>query len=212
MIFAGSPSGGLWQTEDGGESWISYTDDLPTLGVSAIAIDYENPEITYIGTGDRDAGDALGIGIMKSYDGGQTWELFNNGMDNATAGRLLIDPDNPETLLAATSYGIYRTEDGAVNWTQKQSGNFKDLVFHPENADIVYATSSGNFYRSEDRGETWNEITSGLPGGSRGAIAVTPGEPDYVYFVLTNQTEYKGMYFSDNAGLSFQSNPLRLTS
>jgi PKD repeat protein/photosystem II stability/assembly factor-like uncharacterized protein len=203
VIFAGSPSGGLWQTEDGGENWISYTDDLPTLGVSAIAVDYENPDILYIGTGDRDAGDALGIGIMKSFDGGENWELFNSNMGNATVGRLLIDPDDPETLLAATSYGIYKTEDGAVNWTQMQSGNFKDLVFHPGNADIVYATSSGNFYRSEDRGETWNEITSGLPGGSRGAIAVTPGEPDYVYFVLTNQSEYKGMYFSDNAGLSF---------
>ncbi len=59
-IFAGAPAGGLWITNDGGITWVSYCDDLPTLGVSSIAVDYDNPEIIYMGSGDRDAGDAIG--------------------------------------------------------------------------------------------------------------------------------------------------------
>ena len=202
-IFIGAPAGGFWKTNDGGETWTSNTDDLPSLGVSAIAINPDNPDIMYIGTGDRDAGDALGVGVLKTFDGGETWEMFSNGMGDVTVGRLIMSPDNPDILLAATSSGIYKTTDGAVNWEEKQGGHFKDIVLHPTDEDIIYATTSGNFYRSNDMGESWTQITNGLPGGNRGTIAVTPAAPDYVYFVITNQRSFKGLYFSDDAGLSF---------
>lgn len=202
-IYIGAPSGGFWTTTDGGESWSSNTDDLPSLGVSAIAINPDNPDIMYIGSGDRDAGDALGVGVLKSFDGGETWETFNNGMGDVTVGRLILSEEDPDILLAATSYGIYKTTDAGVNWSEKEGGHFKDIVFHPSNEDIIYATKNGEFYRSNDMGETWSEITNGLTGGNRGTIAVTPAAPDYVYFVLTNQSSFKGLYFSDNAGVSF---------
>ncbi|MBN1199190.1 MAG: hypothetical protein JXA23_07545, partial [Bacteroidales bacterium] len=72
-LFVGSPSGGFWKTTDGGLNWVTTTDTLPTLGVSAIVIDYSNTSKILIGTGDRDAGDAPGLGVFKSLDGGLTW-------------------------------------------------------------------------------------------------------------------------------------------
>lgn len=72
-FYIGAPSGGMWQTSDGGLTWISHTDTLPTLGVSSIIIDYSNPSKILIGTGDRDAGDAPGMGVFKSLDGGLSW-------------------------------------------------------------------------------------------------------------------------------------------
>ena len=72
-IFAGAPAGGLWQSADGGNTWVTHTDTLPTLGVSAIVVDYSNPDKILIGTGDRDAGDAPGLGVLKSLNGGLTW-------------------------------------------------------------------------------------------------------------------------------------------
>ncbi|MEA3504051.1 MAG: PKD domain-containing protein [Bacteroidota bacterium] len=202
-FYVGAPAGGLWKTTDGGESWTSNTDDLPTLGVSSILIDYDNTDIMYLGTGDRDASDSQGVGVLKSINGGDTWELFNNGMDNATVGRMIMDPDNSEVIIAATSSGIYKTTDGAVNWELKQDGNFKDIDFHTSNKNIIYAIKGGYFYRSNDLGETWTYISNGLPSGSRGSVAVTPANPDYVYIVLTQSSVFKGLYFSDNAGLSF---------
>lgn len=203
IIFAGAPAGGLWISEDGGESWISHTDDLPTLGVSAIAIDYNDPEIIYIGTGDRDAGDAQGLGVMRSTDGGVSWQLWNNGMDETTVGRLIMDPTDSEVILAATTSGIFKTTDGGANWTETKNGGFKEIVFHPTNPDIVYAAAGASFYRSSDKGDSWTQVTNGLSTGSRAVIAVTEDQPDYVYVLMGNGQDFNSVNFSTDAGLSF---------
>jgi len=203
IIYVGSPSGGLWVTTVGGNSWTSFTDDQPTLGVSAIIVDYNNPDLLYIGTGDRDAGDAAGLGVFRSTDAGQTWEEWSNGMGNRTVGRLLQHPDNNLLILAATSGGIYRTVDGGANWTQILSGNFKDILFKPGDPSIVYAAAGGNVYKSTNGGLSFSLLTNGLPGGSRAAIAVTPANPAYVYVILTNGDSFKGLYRSTDNGNSF---------
>lgn len=203
IIWVGSPSGGLWKTTTGGNNWTSTTQDLPSLGVSAILIDNNNPNIIYIGTGDRDAGDAEGIGVYRSTDGGETWEPWSNGMGNRIVGRLLQHPDNHLIIFAATNAGIYRTNTGGSSWTLVESGNFKDIVFKPNDPSIVYAAGNGNFYRSSDTGLTFDMITNGIPGGSRAAIAVTPANPSLVYVILTNGDSFKGLYRSTDSGLSF---------
>ncbi|MCK9204415.1 MAG: hypothetical protein M0P58_08300, partial [Bacteroidales bacterium] len=203
-IFIGAPSGGLWVSHDAGVTWASNTDNLPTLGVSAIMVDYANPQIMYIGTGDRDAGDAAGLGVMKSFDGGLTWEQYNTGMGEKTVGRLIIHPTDPSILLAATNGGIYKTTDGGLNWTSKMTGNFKDIVFKTNNPSVIYATASGKFYLSNDLGETWIQIANGLPDGARGVIGVTPANPNVVYFLLANSSnEFKGLFKSTDNGVSF---------
>lgn len=203
-IYIGAPSGGMWMSSDNGLSWISHTDSLPTLGVSSIIIDYSNPQIIYIGTGDRDAGDAYGMGVMRSTDGGITWELWNNGMGEKTVGRLIQHPTDPLILLAATSGGIYKTNDGGATWSLKKSGNFKDIVFKPNNPDIIYATSGANFFKSTNGGESFSQITAGLSSGQRAVVAVTPANPNYVYLLVSdNSSGFKGLYRSDDGGASF---------
>jgi PKD repeat protein len=203
IIYAGAPAGGLWITYDGGENWHSYTDDLPTLGVSSIVIDYTDPDIVFIGTGDRDAGDAPGMGVMKSEDGGVTFEFSNEGMGNATVGMMIMHPDFHLHMLAATSNGIYKTTDGGDSWSNKKGGSFKDIVYHVNDPDIVYATSSGSFFRSTDAGDTWTRITSGLSSASRGVIGVSADDEDVVYFHTVQGSVYAATYRSDDAGLNF---------
>ncbi len=203
IVYVGSPAGGLWITYDGGEEWISYTDNLPTLGVSSIAIDYTDPDIVFIGTGDRDAGDAPGMGIMKSEDGGITFEFSNDGMGNATVGRLIMHPDFHLHMIAATGNGIYKTTDGGQSWSNKKSGSFKDVVYHVNDPDILFATASGNFYRSTDEGDNWIQITSGLSSASRGVIGVSEADADVVYFHTVQGSVYAATYRSDDAGLTF---------
>lgn len=203
IIWVGSPSGGLWKTTTGGNAWVSSTQDLPSLGVSAILIDYTNPSVMYIGTGDRDAGDAPGIGVYRSVDGGQSWEPWNLGMTNRVVGRLLMHPTNNMIIFAATNGGLYRTSSGGSTWTLVQSGDFKDVVFKPGAPDIVYASGNGKFYRSTNGGLSFTQITSGLPGSSRLAIAVSTNQPAYVYVILTNDDSFKGFYRSTDSGLNF---------
>ena len=79
IVYVGSPSGGIWKSTDGGKSWIVLSDQLPSLGVSSILVHPTRPNEILVGTGDRDHGDAAGLGVMLSTDGGLTWGLYNNG-------------------------------------------------------------------------------------------------------------------------------------
>jgi photosystem II stability/assembly factor-like uncharacterized protein len=205
-IFCGAPAGGLWRTYDGGQNWVSNTDVLPTLGVSAIVFNQADPSIVYIGTGDRDAGDAPGMGVMKSIDGGLTWEFANDGMESLSVGDLLIDPINPEVLIAGTADGIFRSEDGAVTWelTSSNTINYKELAFKPGDSQIVYATGQGRFYKSVDNGLNWDYVNNGIQQGTRMVIAVTPANPEYVYVCSANSTDFRALFRSTDSGESFE--------
>ncbi len=203
IIYAGAPAGGLWMTDDGGGNWVSYCDGLPTLGVSSIAIDYTDPDVIYMGTGDRDAGDAAGIGVLKSTDGGLTWNNANSGISNLTVGRMIIHPTDHNKLYIASTGGIYITTDGAQTWTQQISGNFKEVVFKVDDPNTLFASKSGDFWKTTDGGSNWVKITNGLVSSSRAVIAVTPANPDVVYFLTTTSNEFKALYRSTDAGESF---------
>lgn len=200
ILYIGAPSGGLWKTVNEGLNWEVLTDDLPIIGVSAIAIDYTDTDIIYIGTGDKDASDTYSIGVLKSTDGGTTWD--ETGLDwetgqERTIAKLLIHPDDPDILFAAASNGLHKTVDGGVNWYQVQSGNIDDIEFKPGDPDVIYAVTK-NFYRSTDGGESFTQI-SGLPSQYRVQIAVTEANDEYVYFFSSRD----GIYRSEDSGLTF---------
>jgi hypothetical protein len=213
VIYIGSPSGGLWKTTNGGTSWTSNTDELGTLGVSSLAIDPSNTNIMYLGTGDGDAGDTYSLGVLKSVDGGTTWNttgLSWTANQTFRISKLIIHPTNTSILVAATSNGIYKTTDAGATWTQVLTGNFKDLEIDPSNATVWYTGRYGNgtaaVFKSTDTGSTWTQLTSGLPasGVYRVAIAVAPSSPATLYALYCNNIagDYGlyGVYKSTNSG------------
>ncbi|MFB6307673.1 MAG: WD40/YVTN/BNR-like repeat-containing protein, partial [Flavobacteriales bacterium] len=192
-IFVASASGGLWKSTNKGAAWENKTDQLPSLGVTDVAVDYTNTDIIYMATGDGDGMDAWSVGVWKSTDGGNTWN--RTGLDwkvvkQNTINRLLIHPNNPDILLAATSNGIYKTNDAATNWTKTQSGQFMDMEFRPTDPATVYAVGSGSFYRSRNTADSFTKLNSdSLPDPSnvrRYSLDVTPAAPDYVYLLGAN--------------------------
>lgn len=204
-IWAAAPSGGLWKTVDHGATWSSNTDNMSTLGVSSILIDPTNTNIMYMGTGDRDGGDAPGRGVYKSIDAGVNWSVSNTGMGNKTVGMMIMHPINNNVILAATSSGIYKTIDGGVNWVVVSSNffNYKDIAFKPGDPTTVYATEGGDFYRSTNTGDSWTQISSGIGAGSRIVIGVSANQPTYVYILQTNSSGFVGFYRSTDSGLNF---------
>ena len=211
-IYAGTPAAGLWKTTDGGANWQGLTDNLPSLGVSAIVVDKDDYNTIYIGTGDRDSFDSRGRGVMKSTDGGQTFVKWNTGIsDKEYINDLIQDPNDGNVLIAAGYFhGIYRTDDGGENWQKMNvSEAVLNLAFHPTNSQIVYAsTRFGKFFRSTDNGQTWTVINSGIEdlgenGSHRAFIAVSPASPDDVYLVRTEYRYLDGVYRSSNSGMSF---------
>jgi photosystem II stability/assembly factor-like uncharacterized protein len=204
IIFAGAPAGGLWRSFDQGNSWTTNTDDLPTLGISSILFDTTNPDIIYAGTGDRDASDSPGMGVIKSVDGGESWEFMNAGISNLTVGCLRLQPGTGY-VFAGTNDGLFRSIDGGMTWEDvgPNTGNIKDFEFHPTNGQIIYATSAGRFYRTIDGGLDWDWVSSVIGANVRMCIAVTPANPDMVYVLKTGTYAFSGFYRSLDAGATF---------
>lgn len=204
IMYVGAPSGGIWKTTDGGSTWTDLNNVTFRFGVSSIVIHPQHPDTIYVGTGDRDAGDAPGYGVYWSLDGGASWSARNNGMGNRTVNEILMDPSHPDTLIAATSSNIYRSTDGGANWILSlSSNNCKDIAFHPYNSNIIYAAGT-KFFRSSNNGASFTQISSGVPSSvQRMAITTTPADSHYVYLLAGNSTGLVGLYRSTNSGVSF---------
>jgi len=207
-IWVGAAAGGLWKSTDAGVTWSSNTDELPSLGVTDIAIDPSNNDIMYIATGDGDASDDYSVGVLKSTDAGLTWATTGLNWTTSQASllsRLLIRPDDPNTLIAAGN-GIYKTTDAGATWVQTSFTRIHDMEFKPGGPGTIYASgASSNVFRSTDGGTTWTSITSGFAtNGTRVALGVTPANASYIYALVSNSSYgFLGMYRSTNGGDSW---------
>lgn len=206
-FYVGAAAGGVWKTTDGGSNWIPISDEIAALGISDIKVTIDgSDEIVYIATGDRDHSDTYSVGVLKSNDGGATWnttDLDWTQNQYRLINRLLIDTDAPDTLYAATNNGFYQTTDGGDTWTQKSSNNFIDIEFQPGNTAQIYASNTnGQVYRSTDYGTTWSSVLSS--GGKRTEIAVSADNPSVVYaLVASSNNGLSGIYKSLDSGASF---------
>ncbi len=210
IIYIGAPAGGFWKTINGGQTWTTTTDFLTNLGVSDIAINPNNTDEIYIITGDRDAGDTYGYGLMKSSDGGLTFNttgLSFNITSYYRGNRVLIDPVNTDIIIVASNNGVFRSSDAGNTFTNTfSSANLTDIEFHPTNSNIVYGASKGNtsIYKSIDNGLTWSISGNGLPSQAnvvRACVAVTINNPSVVYALFgDNNNGFYGVYKSIDEG------------
>ena len=208
-IYIGSPAGGIWKSINGGGNWTPLSDNLPQIGISGIAVDPNNASVIYISTGDTDANDTYSVGVLKSTDGGQTWNttgLSYNSSGNST-GDIVMNPTNSNMLWVATSNGLYRTTNGGVIWSLAKQGDFSQgrIRLKPGNATTVFASTDSKFYKSTNSGTTFTNVTSGLPSNSNRLILdVTAANPNYVYVMSANSSNgFDGIYKSVNGGLNF---------
>ncbi|WP_298318538.1 T9SS type A sorting domain-containing protein [uncultured Aquimarina sp.] len=206
--YAGTPAGGIWKSEDAGASWVPLSDELPQIGVSAIAIDPVDTNIVYIGTGDDDANDTVSVGLLKSTDGGQTWNTtglsftISNG---SKIGEIYLDPLDRNKVFVGTSNGFYKSTDAGVNFTRTLNADVNDMKLKPGDSNIIYAVSDNTIYKSTDNGDSFSIITNGLPSSStRLAIDVTAAAPNYVYILSAGSgSSFQGIYKSTDSGSSF---------
>lgn len=208
-FWVGAPAGGLWKTTNNGSSWTILNESWNVTGCTDLAVDPSNPNILYLATGDGFAGDTRSIGVLKSTDGGVTWNT--TGLTAAVASnfrirRLIIHPTNPQILICAANNGVWRTINGGTNWTQEVTGDFFDVEFRPGNPTVVYAGSNLAFFRSTDTGDNFTMISNGIPtsGSNRLNLAVTPHDANYVYVLRSNTSSgFGGLYRSVDGGTTF---------
>jgi photosystem II stability/assembly factor-like uncharacterized protein len=122
ILYIATNDGGIWKTSDGGSTWIPTMDFMPSLSMGAVAVDPENPQRVYGGTGNPfDGGSAFtkGVGIFRSTDGGRSWGVTDGGiLDTIFAGMMVnrIVALGHGVLLVATGSGLFRSVDEGQNF------------------------------------------------------------------------------------------------
>jgi photosystem II stability/assembly factor-like uncharacterized protein len=154
-FYFGAAGGGVWKTDDAGRTWQGLFQNEGSASVGALAIAPSDPRILYAGTGQVTAryDIASGDGVYRSADGGRTWT--HAGLrDSGAIGRFLIDPRDPDVVLAAAfghvfgpnpERGVFRTEDGGKTWTRTlfvdEDTGAVDLASDPADPSLVYAAT-----------------------------------------------------------------------
>lgn len=202
-LFAGTASGGLWVSNDGGTSWEANFDFLPNLSITTIAVDPQRPDTMYLGTGEASAG-LVGLGAFKSTDGGRTWTFLaatnvDANPDWRFVNRLAIHPSQTSVLLAAvtnsngTAGGIYRSADAGASWTRAAPMKALDIAFDPNvPSNAVAGLDDGTIAYSRDAGVSWTRSAplvtapSGRQGTARAEIAFARSAPGVVYASVDN--------------------------
>jgi photosystem II stability/assembly factor-like uncharacterized protein len=216
IYWIGTPAGGLWKTINDGETWENLTDNLPTLGVSDLVVHPNDENTLFLATGTRDTWwETFSVGILKSTDGGYTWNETGLSMDvqyGYQVSEILINPENPDIMIASTSIGIYRSEDGSDTWDRISYQWTKDIAFKPGDYNVIYASTfnpNGNasFFKSINGGLSF-EIVQNVGFNSsqvnRICISVSEAAPDYVYLLCSStQNNMYGFYKSIDGGDSW---------
>ena len=218
LAYAATANGGVFRSDDRGATWRSLMDafDLdPTnfastsLACGAIAIDGNDPNRVYVGTGEGDTHTMFknrivhalpayrGSGPIRSDDGGATWvrESTADGSPSL-AGKaffaLAVDPANQENVVAATTEGLYQrvlTADGDPEWVQRRPGVHSNvLVALANGATVFIAAECGQGVVQSSDGSQWSSLGSGFPTTNVGRIAlgVQPDNPSLVYALVAN--------------------------
>ena len=214
-IMAGTISAGIWRSTDHGQRWRNVSDPLPVTAVWDVAIARSDPSLVYAATN---------IGVLRSVDGGATFELTTwsdaNGYPVARRADLLcVDPQDPFTMLISSEGALHRTRDGGVTWNAVDggSGQFWDLQWHPEDRSIAYALRRDKdwvtFLRSTDGGKSFEPAGTSLPADPaqgkipRGLLAVSPDRPSMVWVLYGGVADTVGgvwgLYRSADRGQTF---------
>ena len=194
-IYIGAATGGILKTTNLGLTWTNLFTNVPVISVGDIAIDPNDNQVIYCGTGEANSSSFsfLGNGMYKSTDAGATWDHI--GLANsAYIARVLVDYSNSQKVFVAAcgnlfttndERGVFRSEDGGQTWQRvlylTDSTSAIDLVQNPTNPLILYASmwervrgltyrrsfgQTSGIWKSTDGGTTWNEMTNGLIKGS----------------------------------------------
>ncbi len=215
ILFAGSGAGGLWKSENAGESWVPLTDDLPSMRVSAVAVNPFNPNEILIGTGiGKVLSTALqpGVGVLKSTDGGMTWSPTSfsyNLTDIVSTYKLMYDPFIENKVYLAATNGFFISTDAGDNWASTNSNRIYDIELHPTDEGTIYIGSQFiGVQKSTDGGMTWSTLSNGIPSGNqifRTEIAICQNSPEILVAKLVNNGTFNtaGVYKSVNGGNSW---------
>jgi photosystem II stability/assembly factor-like uncharacterized protein len=196
-LCAGTPADGVFKTTDGGTTWQAVDPGLKPPSVNALAIDPQNPNRIYIGSG---------TGVLKSTDGGASWNSANSRLQANPARALALDPEDSSTIYAAASEEwlfneftgglqdapgrLFKSTDRGTTWNSVNpaiNAPTRRLIVTPDRT--VYACTTDGLFKRSDAGTSWTALSpfptiegvySSNPNYCR-TLAIDPQNPTTIY-------------------------------
>ena len=229
IVYAGTASGGVWKTVNGGISWKPVFDEQSVSTIGDVTVSQSEPDVVWVGSGEGNnrQSSSWGNGVYKSSDGGKTWTHMGL-KDTHHIPRIVIHPSNANIVYVAAQghlwgpneeRGVFKTTDAGKTWQKvlyiNPDTGVNDLAMDPLNPDTIYASAyqrrrtvfgmngggpGSAIYRTTDGGAHWTRLTTGLPKGDLGRIAldVYRKNPNVVYALV--EAEESGIFRSDDKG------------
>lgn len=200
LYYMGTAGGGVWKTEDAGNTWACISDGYFGGSIGAVAVSESDPNVIYIGEGEQTVRGNVssGWGLWRSTDAGKTWTHIGlKGSEHI--GRIRVHPKNPDWVYVAAMgnlwkpnevRGLYRSKDGGENWErilyESDKAGAVDVILDPNNPRIVYASTwqikrngyrmdsggpGSHLWKSKDGGNNWEKLTHN-PGLPKGVIGI----------------------------------------
>ena len=203
-IFIGSVSGGIWKSSDGGTNWVESTPAPLAYPVTSLAIDPVNPDNIYASTGEYTGtylswntipnvnlawANPPGVGILKSNDGGLSWDVTTSPDTSFLwLNKVIINPLDPDILYtvgstadsnqtaASDRRAVFRSNDAGDTWTQLWGGgtvpeHVMDIEINPNDTSELLIGTISNAYISNNSGiaASWTSLLGSAP------LITTPG-------------------------------------
>ena len=189
LYYMGTAGGGVWKTEDAGNTWECISDGYFGGSIGSVSVSESDPNIIYVGEGEQTlrGNVSSGKGAWKSTDAGKSWSFI--GLENTEhISRIRIHPKNPDIVYFAAignlwkpnkERGLYKSIDGGKSWKKilyvSDKAGVGDIILDPNNPRIIYASTwemkrngyrmdsggpDSKIFRSYDGGETWTDISN----------------------------------------------------
>ena len=219
--YVAAASGGVWKTTNAGTTWTPLFDKEGSYSIGCIAVDPQNPNAIWVGTGENNSQRSVGFGdgVYESRDGGKNWK--NVGLKASEhIGKIVVDPRNSDVVYVAAQgplwaaggdRGVYKTMDGGKTWKAvlsiSENTGASDLWMDPRDSNVLFATSyqrrrhvwgmvhggpESAIYKTTDAGATWRKLEKGIPKAELGRIGLAVSPADPdVVYAMIEATDPK---------------------
>jgi hypothetical protein len=214
-VWAAGVGGGLWSTTNitsVNASWTKVSDTWDNLEMTAVASDPNNPNIIYVGSGEKSGSAGIGLGIWKTSDGGSSWTQLSSTQDFRYIDDLLVRNESGQSVIysgGGRAYhegnyegtnGLWRSTDGGSTWTEVLGEITEGSSHHPSDLELdannrlwvgtrtnTYDEGGGQIFYS-DNGTTWTASNTDAIGYNRTFIETYPGDANILYAMMEDGT------------------------
>ena len=175
-----------------------WSSNGPNADISRVVVDPSNPSIIYAASA-QPGGQP---GVFKSINNGASWSSSSVGLGSLGVRGLAIDPGNPNILYAGTAGGVFKTTNGAANWSRTNSPlvGIGALAVSPSDPSIVYAATYQGIFITTDSGQTWNARSCPDDPNALSLLVADPQNPNIVYIAFDFYKDFFSKLFKSIDG------------